>query len=72
MASNAKQSPTSSAAKVQAHRDRMRERGYRLVQMWVPDVQSPAFREEAHSQSVIVSRSNHAVVDQDFIDTISE
>lgn len=72
MASNAKQNPPSSVAKVQAYRDRMRERGYRLVQMWVPDVQSPTFREEAHRQSTIVSRSSHAVADQDFIDAISE
>lgn len=72
MTPNANKDQSSSAAKVQAHRDRMRKRGYRLVQMWIPDVQSQSFQAEAHRQSLVVSLSNHVAEDQAFIDAISE
>jgi hypothetical protein len=58
--------------KVRAHRARLRRQGLRPVQIWVPDVRSPAFAAEAHRQSLAVARSPHAREDQDFIDVISE
>jgi hypothetical protein len=33
---------------VQAHRDRLRAQGLRLVQIWVPDRRAPEFIREAH------------------------
>jgi predicted RNase H-like HicB family nuclease len=33
---------------VRAHRERLREQGLRPIQIWVPDVRSPAFKAEAH------------------------
>ncbi len=57
--------------KVRAHRARLRRQGLRPIQIWVPDVRSPAFAAEAHRQSLAVSRSRHAGEDQDFIDAIS-
>ncbi len=61
-----------SSKKVQAHRQRLRKKGLRPVQIWVPDVRSKAFAREAHRQSLAVARSPHAAEDQAFVDAISE
>lgn len=58
--------------KVAAHRNRLRKQGLRPIQIWVPDVRSPGFAQEAHKQSQAVAKSRHASKDQDFIDAISE
>lgn len=60
-----------SRVKVRAHRERLREQGLRPIQIWVPDVRAPAFRAEAHRQSLAVSVSWHAHEDQAFIDAVS-
>ena len=64
--------PKSSAQKVRDHRARMRGKGMRLVQLWVPDVTNPEFAAEARRQSRLVSLSPHAKEDQEFIDAITE
>lgn len=58
--------------KVQAYRQRMRARGLRPIQIWVPDTRTPAFREAAHTQSLAVAQSRFEYEDQAFIDAISE
>ena len=50
----------SSRDKVRAHRKRLRRQGLRPIQIWVPDMRSPAFVAEAHKQSLAVARSPHA------------
>jgi Protein of unknown function (DUF3018) len=62
---------TSSRDKVREHRSRLREQGLRPIQIWVPDVRSPAFRAEARRQSLAAADSPRAKEDQTFIDTIS-
>lgn len=62
----------STREKVRAHRERLRRRGLRPIQIWVPDVRSPAFKAEAHRQSLAVASSPQAADDQHFIDTVSE
>jgi len=62
----------SSRDKVRAHRRRLRRLGLRPVQIWVPDVRSPAFVAEAHRQSRAVAKSRRARQDQAFIDAVSE
>jgi len=62
----------SSKEKVRAHRTRLREQGLRPIQIWVPDVRVPGFREEAHRQSLAVAQSNRAAEDQEFIDAVSD
>jgi len=52
----------SSREKVRAYRERMRAKGLRLVQMWVPDTRSPEFAAEAHQQSLRASRSDTAAI----------
>lgn len=62
----------SSRDKVRAHRRRLRKQGLRPIQIWVPDVNSPAFAAEAHRQSLAVARSPYDKEDQDFIDAVSD
>ena len=57
--------------KVRAHRERLRRQGLRPIQIWVPDVHSPAFEAEAHRQSLAIARSEHDAEDQAFIDAVS-
>jgi hypothetical protein len=61
-----------SRVKVREHRKRLREQGLRPIQIWAPDVRSPAFRKEAHRQSVAVAASADAFDDQAFIDAVSD
>jgi hypothetical protein len=69
MASHA--NPTS-RDKVRTYRARMRAKGMKLVQFWVPDVNSPAFKAEARRQSRLAAQSPHEAEDQAFVDAISE
>ena len=54
--------------KAREHRARLRRQGLRPIEIWVPDVRSPAFKTEAHRQSLAVARSAQAAEDQAFID----
>jgi hypothetical protein len=58
--------------RVAEHRRRMRERGYRPIQVWVPDVRTERFREKAHRQAAAVARADRRDDDQDFVDAISD
>lgn len=57
--------------RVREHRRRMREQGYRPVQIWVPDVRTKRFAAEAHRQSVAVAAAEVTGDDQDFIEAVS-
>jgi Antitoxin MazE-like len=58
-----------SRGKVRAHRERLRRQGLRPIQIWVPDVRSPAFKAEAQRQSLTVAQSRHEDEDQALVDT---
>ena len=59
--------------KVRAHRARLRRRGLRPIQIWVPDVRSRSFAREAHRQSLLVGNNNSFErEEQDFVDAVSE
>ncbi len=62
----------SSRDKVRAHRERLRRQGLQPIQLWVPDVRSTSFKEEAHRQSLAVAISSQAEEDQRFIDAVSD
>jgi len=70
MASSSSAKP--SRVKVREHRERLRKQGLRPIQIWVPDVRSPAFRSEAHRQSAAIAASAHAREDQAFIDAVTD
>jgi hypothetical protein len=63
---------SASRDKVRAHRERLRRRGLRPIQIWVPDVRSPRFVREARRQSRLVAASPFEAQEQAFIDAISE
>jgi len=60
-----------SRAKVQAHRTRLRARGLRPIQIWVPDVRLPGFEQEAARQCQLANASAHEAADQAFVDAAS-
>ncbi len=64
--------PKPSRVKVREHRERLRAQGLRPIQIWVPDVRAPAFRSEAHRQSLAVAASAHGRDDQAFIEAVSD
>jgi hypothetical protein len=64
--------PSKSRDKVRAHRARLRRRGLRPIQIWVPDVRSRSFAREAHRQALVVAASSAERRDQAFVDAISE
>jgi hypothetical protein len=68
----ASRTPATSRDKVRGHRARMRAKGMKLVQFWVPDVNSAAFKAEALRQSRAIANSPYEADDQAFIDSISE
>jgi hypothetical protein len=63
---------STSRDKVRAHRERLRRRGLRPIQIWVPDVRSRTFAREARRQSRLVAASTFEAEEQAFVDAISE
>jgi len=70
-ASTRRASLSASGEKVRAHRERMRKRGFRLLQLWVPDTRSKEFAEQAHRASLAIANSASDADDQAFLDSIS-
>jgi len=64
--------PLKSRDKVRAHRERLRRRGLRPIQIWVPDVRSGTFAREAHRQSLLIARAALEREEQAFVDAISD
>ena len=60
-----------SQMKVRKHRERLRAKGLRPIQIWVPDVRTSSFKAKAHRQSLAVAASAVAREDQAFIDAVS-
>jgi Protein of unknown function (DUF3018) len=58
--------------KVRAHRQRLRRRGLRPIQIWVPDVRTRSFAREARRQSLLIASDKLERDDQAFVDAISE
>jgi hypothetical protein len=50
----------------------MRERGFRQIQMWVPDARTDEFRREAERQALAIASADRVGDDQDFVEQISE
>lgn len=64
--------PVKSRDKVRAHRERLRRRGLRPIQISVPDVRSRSFAREAHRQSLLIGTVTLEREEQAFLDTVSE
>jgi Protein of unknown function (DUF3018) len=57
--------------RVGEYRRRMRERGLRPLQVWVPDVRTATFAAEARRQAALVAEAGESGDDQDFIEAMS-
>jgi len=62
----------SSREKMQRYRDRLKDAGLRLVQIWVPDTRSKNFAAEVRRQSLLVSTSPDEYEVMDFIDAVAD
>ena len=49
----------------------MKERGYRPVQVWVPDVRTEEFAAEARRQAALVAKTDRSADDQEFVESVS-
>jgi len=58
--------------KVREHRERLRARGMRPIQIWVPDVHSLEFAAEARRQCLLANASEEEAQIQTFIDSVYE
>jgi DNA-binding LacI/PurR family transcriptional regulator len=50
----------SATSKMQAYRDRLRAHGLKPVQVWVPDVDAPGFKEDLRRQVAALNESDEA------------
>ncbi|HEY3115923.1 MAG TPA: antitoxin MazE family protein [Chloroflexota bacterium] len=73
MAAERKPKPAAktSTERVRAFRARMRAKGMRKIEFWVPDVNSPEFVAQAHRDSLAIANSPYEADDQAFVDSIS-
>jgi hypothetical protein len=62
---------STSRARVRDYRARMRAKGMRQVTLWVPDVRSPEFLENARKACLAIARSEQEKDDQAFVEAIS-
>jgi hypothetical protein len=64
-------SMSTSTRRAREYRERMRLRGYRPVQVWVPDVRSAAFAAEAHREALALAEADRHSDDMEFVEAIS-
>ena len=57
--------------RVGEYRHRMRARGYRPVQVWLPDVRTEQFAREARRQAALIAELDRRADDQDFVEAVS-
>ncbi|HUN38759.1 MAG TPA: antitoxin MazE family protein [Acetobacteraceae bacterium] len=64
-------SKTNTAGRVQQSRERMRARGMRLVQFWVPDTRAPGFADELARQCRVLAEHPDGELDT-WLDQLNE
>ena len=64
-------SMSTSTRRAREYRERMRLRGYRPVQVWVPDVRSAAFAAEARHEALALAEADRHSDDMEFVEAIS-
>jgi hypothetical protein len=60
------------ASRVAAHRARLRERGMKPVQIWVPDTGNPALRKSLQQMCIEIENYEGAEDDRAFISALSQ
>ncbi|WP_026379534.1 antitoxin MazE family protein [Afifella pfennigii] len=60
------------AERVKSYRERMRTRGLRPVQLWLPDTSAPGFKERVRRQSAAIAASPGEKEMLDFVEAAQE
>jgi len=60
-----------SAARTERYRQKLRRRGLRPVQIWVPDTRSPGFPAEVRSQCERINAADQADGLMDWVENVS-
>ena len=63
---------SSTRNKVARHRESLRSKGLRPIQIWVPDPRNPAFLAEAERQSRLVAAARDEAETQDFLERVTD
>ncbi|WP_371820861.1 antitoxin MazE family protein [Tsukamurella sp. PLM1] len=58
--------------RVRRHREGLRARGLRPLQIWVPDTRAPGFAEQAHRESALAASDPDTSAVHDFIDDVTD
>lgn len=58
--------------RVKRYRDKLRERGLRPVQIWVPDTNRPGFEMECRRQSELLKSDAHEKEVLDFLEKVAD
>ena len=68
--SEAEKKKASARERVRKHREALRARGLRPIQIWIPDTRKPGFAAEARRQSLAVNDPTHDKELFDFMDAV--
>jgi hypothetical protein len=63
---------SSSRSKVARHRESLRSKGLRPIQIWVPDPRNPAFQAEAERQSHLVAAARDEAEIEEFLERVTD
>ena len=64
-------SPLSAREAMRSYRARMKERGMRSIQIWVPDTRTQEIADEMRRQSILVSQSQEESDVLEFLENVS-
>lgn len=64
-------SPLSAREAMRSYRARMKERGLRSIQIWIPDTRSQEVADEMRRQSLLVSQDEEESEVLDFLENVS-
>lgn len=64
-------SPLSARETMKSYRTRMKERGMRSIQIWIPDTRSQEIADEMRRQSTLVSRNQEESDVLEFLENVS-
>ena len=64
--------PNDGLTKFQRYRTAKRQRGMKLLRIWVPDPRAPGFQEEARRQAAVLRGSPDDIAALDFIEATAD
>jgi hypothetical protein len=63
---------STSNARVQKHRENLRNKGLKLVQIWVPDTNKKGFKEECRRQALLIKQDEQDLDIDAFIENSAD